>query len=170
MRAQKTAPLQNYQPRFGLLDTAFRDDGRLDFCRAHNISVGVYSVLGRGLLAPRLKHGDEYPAWDSRHQSNRGPDFEKKLRVHAELQKVAARHAKSVTHLAIAWVLSHPGVTFAIMGGGIPVYFVWIAWRSRSGAARCAPTPGIPCGAMKGAARCAPTPAPLHRNPVPLVV
>ena len=119
-RAQRVAPLQNYQPRFNMTNTELRDDGRLDFCREHNISVGVFGVLGQGLFGRRLKPGHEYPTWDSRHRSRQGPEFARAQRVHARLQTIADRHEKSVPQLAIAWVLSHSGVTFAIMGAGTP--------------------------------------------------
>ena len=119
-RAQKVSPLQNYQPRFSLLDTSLRDDGRLDFCRENDISVGVFGVLGQGLFAPRIKEAHEFPSWDSRSQRHAGPEFEKRKAVHARLQEVAERHDVSVAQLAIAWVLSHDGVTFAIIGASTP--------------------------------------------------
>jgi aryl-alcohol dehydrogenase-like predicted oxidoreductase len=119
-RAQKTAPLQNYQPRFSLLAPSLRDDGRLDFCREHSISIGCYGVVGQGRLAPRLRDGSEYPSWDRRRESHAGPKWERWKQAHAELQKVAQRHDLSVTQLAIAWVLSHPGITFAILGASNP--------------------------------------------------
>ncbi len=119
-RAQAVAPVQNYQIRFSLLDTEARDDGRLDFCLENNISVGVYSVLGQGWLAPRLKPGSEYPAWDRRHAGHQGREFERMAFLHGELQKVANRHEWSVTQLALVWALSHPAVTFAIVGASNP--------------------------------------------------
>lgn len=118
-RAQKTAPLQNYQPRFSLLQTDFRDDGRLDFCRQHDISVGVFSVLGRGFLGPRLKAPEEYASWDSR--SRIAPEVQRQRQAaHDQLRAIAEAHGRSVTQLAVAWVLSHPGVTFAIVGMSTP--------------------------------------------------
>ena len=119
-RARAVAPIQNYQIRFSLLDTQVRDDGRLDFCLEHDISVGVYSVLGQGWLAPRLKPGSEYPVWDRRHATHRGPEFDRMAFLHGELQTVADRHGWSVTQLALVWVLSHPAVTFAIVGASTP--------------------------------------------------
>ncbi len=119
-RAQKTAPLQMYQPPFSLLNTTVRDDGRLAFCRENGIAVTVYRVLGGGLLAPRIKDGDEYAFWDPRFESHRGPEFERKKRVHAELGKVAQRFDSSVLQLAVSWVLSHREVTCAIIGATTP--------------------------------------------------
>lgn len=119
-RAQKVAPLQNYQPHFSLLSRGARDDGRLDFCRENGISVGCFGVIGKGLFAQRIKEAHEFPNWDHRSRKFAGPEFEKKKRVSAELAKVAARHGKSVTHLAIAWVLSHPAITFALLGFSNP--------------------------------------------------
>ena len=119
-RALKAAPLQNYQPRFSPLNTDFRDDGRLDFCRENGISVGVFSVLGQGLFAPELKDASAYPSWDGRSRSRQGKKFEKAKRVHARLREVAEKENMSVAQLAVAWVLSHPGVTFAILGASTP--------------------------------------------------
>lgn len=119
-RAQKVAPLQMYQPRISMLNTEVRDDGRLDFCREHGIAAGVFRVFEGGWFVPRLKDGDEYPEWDSRHRSHRGPEFEKQKRVHAELAEVADGQGLSVSQLAIAWALSQPGVTSVIMGASTP--------------------------------------------------
>lgn len=119
-RAQKVAPVQMYQPRLSLWNTEVRDDGRLDFCREHGIAVGVFRVFEGGWFVPRLKEGDEYAEWDSRHQSHRGPEFEKRRRVHAQLRSVAEEHDLSVAQLAIAWALSQPGVTSVIMGASTP--------------------------------------------------
>ena len=90
-RALTVAPLQNYQPRFSLLNTDLRDDGRLDFCRENHISVGVFGVLGKGLFAPELKDAGAYPSWDGRSRSRRGEKFEKAKRVHARLREVAEK-------------------------------------------------------------------------------
>lgn len=118
-RAQATAPLQNYQPSFSLLDPAIRDDGRLDFCRENDISVGVFSVLYRGLLSPRLKAPSEYSSWDSRSQTD-AETFKRQQIMHDGLRAVAERFDRNVAQLALAWVLSHPGVTFAIVGASTP--------------------------------------------------
>jgi aryl-alcohol dehydrogenase-like predicted oxidoreductase len=118
-RAQATAPLQNYQPSFSMLDTAVRDDGRLDFCRENAISVGVFGVLGRGLLVPALKSPDDYASWDHRRQVD-AERFARRQQMHGRLRAVAERYGRDVAQLAIAWVLSHPGVTFAIVGASTP--------------------------------------------------
>ena len=51
---------------------------------------------------------------------HRGEEFERMASLHRELQKVADRYDWTVTQLAIAWVLSHPAVTFAIVGASTP--------------------------------------------------
>ena len=40
--------------------------------------------------------------------------------LHGKLQSVADRHRWSVTQLALVWALSHPAVTFAIVGASTP--------------------------------------------------
>jgi len=46
----------------------------------------------------------------------RRDEFLRELRVVERLKEFAARYEKSVAQLAIAWVLSHPEVTVALVG------------------------------------------------------
>ncbi|MAE76446.1 MAG: hypothetical protein CMJ85_06235 [Planctomycetes bacterium] len=117
--AQRVAPLQMYQPLFSIVDPELRHDGRLQFCHENDIAVGVWGVLDRGRLGARLKRPDEYSASDGRR--NRSPEhYAADRRVHEQLQKIADRQDMSVAQLAIAWVLSHTGVTCALMGASTP--------------------------------------------------
>lgn len=117
--AQRVAPLQMYQPSFSMVDPTLRYDGRLQFCHENGIAVGVFGVLGKGRLGARVKAPEEYPASDRRH--SRSPEeHAADVRLHQELQKVADRHDMSVAQLAIAWVLSHTGVTCAVIGASTP--------------------------------------------------
>jgi aryl-alcohol dehydrogenase-like predicted oxidoreductase len=119
-RAHSVAPLQIVQPKLNLIDKSFRDNGSLEYCRKEGIGVGVYSVLARGALAPRLKDWREFPPGDARREKHRGEMFQKIKRAHEQLQEVAERKAISVSQLAIAWVLSQSGVSFAIFGASTP--------------------------------------------------
>ncbi|MBN1686763.1 MAG: aldo/keto reductase, partial [Spirochaetales bacterium] len=42
--------------------------------------------------------------------------FEKELKTGKRLAEIAARHGKSLAQLAIAWVLSNPAVSVALVG------------------------------------------------------
>ena len=77
-------------------------------------------MLARGLFSPRLKEGPEYPSWDSRREARTGSAFAGARRAHSDLRRIAEEQGMSVAQLAIAWVLSHPGVTCAVIGASTP--------------------------------------------------
>ena len=95
----------------------------LPYCQAHDIGFMAYGTLGFGLLTgaftPETKFVDY--DWRSRGRAFNLPLFErepflKELKVVARLQALAARYDKTVAQLAIAWVLSNPTVSVALVG------------------------------------------------------
>lgn len=117
--AQRVAPLQMYQPLFSMYFTELRDDGRLQFCHENGIAVGPWGVLHKGELGRRLKAPHEYPKFDHRSGTSQA-EYETVARVHGELRAIAEQHDMSVPQLAIAWVLSHEGITTALVGVSTP--------------------------------------------------
>jgi aryl-alcohol dehydrogenase-like predicted oxidoreductase len=94
----------------------------LPTAQRHRLGVLVWSPLNGGWLTGKYRAGGE-PAADSRALTN-GEHFdfriagvrERKLELVEELTKIAADEGCSLIHLALAFVLSHPAVTTAIMG------------------------------------------------------
>ena len=90
----------------------------LPFCRQNGIGVVAYSPLASGLLGGRYTAETTFDEGDWRSHS---PDFTGEgLRNNVSkverLRAIAQRFDKSVAQLAIAWVLSNPAVTSAIVG------------------------------------------------------
>lgn len=95
----------------------------LPYCQEHGIGFMAYGTLGFGLLTGAFTPETTFVDWDWR---SSGTAFElplfqkehllKELKVVKRLQELAAHYDKTVAQLAIAWVLSHPAATVALVG------------------------------------------------------
>lgn len=118
--ARAIAPVASLQPPYSLLR---RDVERelLPYCQAHDIGVLVYSPMLSGLLTgamtreriAALASGD----WRRNNVEFQEPRLTQNLALVEVLREVGARHGRSPGEVAIAWVLRHPAVTAAIVGG-----------------------------------------------------
>ena len=95
----------------------------LPYCRDHGIGFMAYGALAFGLLAGAFTSDTEFVDWDWRSRGMafglplfQREHFLRELRVVERLQAFAAQRDRSVAQLAIAWVLSHPEVTVALVG------------------------------------------------------
>ena len=95
----------------------------LPYCQEHGVGFMAYGTLGFGLLTGAFTPETTFVDWDWR-SSGRAfglPLFQKEhllkeLKVVKRLQELAAHYDKTVAQLAIAWVLSHPAATVALVG------------------------------------------------------
>jgi aryl-alcohol dehydrogenase-like predicted oxidoreductase len=114
----KTQPVETLQPVYHL----FRRDieqSVLPYTRARNIGVLVYGPLGHGLLSGALTPESRFAPDDWRSKSDvfRGEPYLRNLRVVSALERFAQLElGKSVSQLAVAWVLANPAVHVAIVG------------------------------------------------------
>lgn len=95
----------------------------LPYCAEHGIGFMAYGTLGFGLLSGAFTPDTTFVDWDWRSKGMafglplfRREELVREVRVVSRLREFAARHDKSVAQLAIAWVLSHPAVTVALVG------------------------------------------------------
>lgn len=122
-RCAAVAPVASLQPPLSLLRREAAEDV-LPWCRRHGAGVIVYSPLASGLLsgtftrerAARLPDGD----WRSRSTAFRPPALDRNLALQETLRPLAARHDVPVGAIAVAWTLTWPGVTAAIVGARTP--------------------------------------------------
>jgi aryl-alcohol dehydrogenase-like predicted oxidoreductase len=120
-RMRAAGDLVSLQPPYSLLRRGLEAQ-ILPFCRSHNLAVLCYSPLQRGLLTGKYRPGAAFPATDSR---SRDPLFgdEKLVQIAAavdEMAAMAAAYGKTPGQMAVAWVLSQPGVTVALWGAKRP--------------------------------------------------
>lgn len=95
----------------------------LPFCREQGIGFMAYGTLAFGLLGGTFTAATRFVDWDwrSRGQAFGLPLFQREhflraLKVVERLKVLAADYGKSVAQLAIAWLLSRPGLTVALIG------------------------------------------------------
>jgi aryl-alcohol dehydrogenase-like predicted oxidoreductase len=104
------------QPHYNLI---YREEERemLPLCRDQGIGVIPWSPLARGLLTGgRVKDGNETPRAKSdgfaRHLYAHRDDFG----IVERLAQVAKAHGRPDAQVALAWMLSKPGITAPIIG------------------------------------------------------
>ena len=118
------------QPRYNLL---FRmtEDEILPLCRAHGVGVIAYNPLAGGMLTGRYQAGQTKEPLAAENANrftlkNSGALYRKRYWNEAVLEAVTELGAfftgrdKSLTHVALAWVLARPDVTCAILGASRP--------------------------------------------------
>jgi len=121
--AESIGNVDAIQPPFNLIHRDMADDVLL-WAREHEAGVIVYSPMASGLLtgtftaerAVRLDPGD----WRASHPDFAEPALSHNLALAAALRPVAERHGVTPAAVAIAWTLSFPGVTGAIVGARRP--------------------------------------------------
>jgi aryl-alcohol dehydrogenase-like predicted oxidoreductase len=121
--AQSVGNVDAIQPPFNLIHRDAADDV-LPWAREHETGVIVYSPMASGLLtgafsaerAARLEPGD----WRHGHPDFTAPALPANLALAAALGPIAERHGVTPAAVAVAWTLSFPGVTGAIVGARSP--------------------------------------------------
>lgn len=129
----KIRPIHSLQPPYNMLMRDIEKD-LLPFCKKNGIGVVAYGPLAYGLLTGKFTEDTEFPKTDWRSGSLfpdpgdwqrhidlfHGRQFRRNLKIVEKLKKIADKHGKTVGQLAIAWVLSNPSVTSAIVGAKRP--------------------------------------------------
>jgi len=118
-RAQKIAPITSLQPPFSLVNPAVEKE-ILPFCKENNIGVINYSPMASGLLTGKMT-AERIAAlpeddWRRRAAHFKEPKLSRNLRLVELLREIGNAHKVQPGVVAIAWTLSNPAVTAAIVG------------------------------------------------------
>jgi aryl-alcohol dehydrogenase-like predicted oxidoreductase len=116
------------QPPYSIFVRGIEHDV-LPVAQEYGMGVLVWAPLARGWLTGRYRREsfDDSPDSRATRTKERGdsiaaqfdtsrPEIDRKLNLVEELMKVAADSGLSMTHMAVGFVLAHPGVTSAIVG------------------------------------------------------
>jgi aryl-alcohol dehydrogenase-like predicted oxidoreductase len=106
------------QNSFSLLDRG-DEAGAIPLCAAHAIPYQVFGPLAGGWLTGKYRRGAPLPAGSRmtmRPEPYRQFDSDPVYRSLGALEAAAAERGVSMAGLALAWLLSHPGVTSIVVG------------------------------------------------------
>jgi len=128
-RIQDIHPVAALQSRYNMLSRNLEYSEFL-YCAESNIGVVPWGPIGHGILTgkfdqERVKNLDENDSF----RRNEAPYFKEpelsaSLELVEKLKPIAKRSNRSLSQLAIAWVLRRPEVTSAIVGGRKPLQMV----------------------------------------------
>ena len=119
-RAMKIAPITSLQPPYSMLRRAIEQE-ILPFCEANGIGVISYSPMVSGLLTGKMtaERIEALPAddWRKRSVEFKEPRLSRNMKLVDLLREIGREHAVEPGVVAVAWVLRHPAITAAIVGG-----------------------------------------------------
>ena len=122
-RCEEVGHVESLQPPFSMIR---RDVGasEIPWCADNGTGVIVYSPMQSGLLTDsfsveRVK-AFAPDDWRRRFDHFRSPRLEQNLALRDALQPIAAKHGTTVAAVAVAWTLTWPGLTGAIVGARSP--------------------------------------------------
>lgn len=109
------ARFRTEQPPYSILDRGIERD-MLPTCQRYGMGVLVWSPLSKGLLTGRYRKGQPLPDSLRVKVFPKQMSDERSLNAVEELILLAVEAGLSLTHMAMAFVMAHPGVTSAILG------------------------------------------------------
>lgn len=100
----------------------FSERDVIPYCHQMGIAVVTYSSIAQGVLTGKFPRHPQLPPRDQR---ARTVHFDEAVWPHVyagveELKEVAAGAERSLTHLAIRWVLQQPGISAVVVGARTP--------------------------------------------------
>jgi aryl-alcohol dehydrogenase-like predicted oxidoreductase len=118
-RAEAIAAVTSLQPPYSMV-TREIEKGILSYTRQSKIGVIVYSPMSAGLLTGKMTK-ERVARFSSEDWRRNLPNFQepllsRNLELVEFLRELGRRHGRSPGELAIAWTLSNPAVTGAIVG------------------------------------------------------
>ncbi|SIO66566.1 aryl-alcohol dehydrogenase (NADP+) [Singulisphaera sp. GP187] len=109
------ARFRTEQPPYSILDRGIEREV-LPACERYGMGAMVWSPLAKGMLTGRYRKGHETPDGVRARYFPRQMADERKLDAVERLLPLAEEVGLSLTHMAMAFVMAHPGVTSAILG------------------------------------------------------
>jgi aryl-alcohol dehydrogenase-like predicted oxidoreductase len=109
------ARFRTEQPPYSILDRSIEREV-LPVCARYGIGVMVWSPLSKGMLTGRYRKGQPLPDSLRVKVFPKQMSDERNLDAVEQLVPLAQEAGLSLTHMAMAFVMAHPGVTSAILG------------------------------------------------------
>jgi aryl-alcohol dehydrogenase-like predicted oxidoreductase len=110
------------QPQYSLVCRSIERE-LLPLCRAQGVGIIAWSPLGGGFLSGKYRSGEGVPQASRLADSDPSMRFwverlftERNYQILRALEEAAVRLDKTLTQVALAWLLAMPGVTSVIIG------------------------------------------------------
>ena len=116
------ARFRSEQPPYSILNRSIEREV-LPACEKYGMGVMVWSPLAMGLLTGRYRKGQTLPDSARAKYFPRQMSDERSLDAVEKLVPLAEEAGLSLTHMAMAFVIAHPGVTSAILGPRTMAHF-----------------------------------------------
>jgi aryl-alcohol dehydrogenase-like predicted oxidoreductase len=113
------------QPRYNILFRMIEDE-IVPLCQAHGLGIIVYNPLAGGMLTGRYRSMRDTQEGTRFGLAQAGALYRQRywndevFDVVERLGRFVEGRGKSLTHVALAWVLAQPGITSAILGASRP--------------------------------------------------
>lgn len=141
-RYRSVGPLDSDQEQYSMIHRKMEggsfqgEDGlpdQLGYCARNNIAMLAYSPLVLGLLSGSVGPDRVFSDSDLRSKQKRfsQPNRQKIADLLAQFQPLADKHGCSMAQLVIAWTVSQPGMTHALVGARTPAQAVENAGAGR---------------------------------------
>ncbi|HEX7430687.1 MAG TPA: aldo/keto reductase, partial [Candidatus Limnocylindrales bacterium] len=122
-RCEAVRHVDSLQPPFSLIRPGAGAD-LIPWAAAHGTGVIVYSPMGSGILTDSFSRERAAAMadddWRRQSPNHTEPGLTRNLALRDALRPVAARHGTTVSAVAVAWTLTRPGVSGAIVGARTP--------------------------------------------------
>ena len=109
------ARFRTEQPPYSILNRSIEREV-LPICEKYGMGTMVWSPLAMGMLTGRYRKGQEQPDSGRARRFPKQMSDERRLDAVEQLIPVAEDAGLSLTHMSMAFVLAHPGVTAALIG------------------------------------------------------
>lgn len=121
-RTQKVAQIASNQVGYSMLNRGIENE-LIPFCLEQDIGILAYGPMGGGILTGKYKQKPKFEGGDARtwfYNFYEEPLWSKVQALLKELEKIAARHGKPVSQVAVNWVRQQPGIASALVGARSP--------------------------------------------------
>jgi aryl-alcohol dehydrogenase-like predicted oxidoreductase len=109
-------PFVSLQPHYNLVRRDEFERELADVCRSYQLGVIPYSPLAAGFLTDKYKQGQSEPESARINGIKRRYFNDKSWDVHEAVDKMARMRGKSISQVALAWLLINPVITSPIIG------------------------------------------------------
>lgn len=110
------ARFDTLQPHYNLAHRSEFERELNDVCRTYGLGVIPYSPLAGGFLTDKYHRGQDEPVSARIGGVKRRYFNDKGWAIHEAAEKLAVQKGKTISQVALAWLLSNPVVTSPIIG------------------------------------------------------